>query len=661
MIRQAEKIILIADDEASIAETMSLYLSKKGFKTHCATDGAQALKLFHEHQPNVVITDVRMPVMDGVRFLMEVRKFDTQTPFILTTAHPELNSAIDAIHLGAFDYILKPFQLEGLHQKVRQALTASRLEKENVILSRLASLHEVTGKLSATHDLQTLIDVTLQSCLDVLHADGCSIMLVDAKKKTLNVVRQRGAGLHSGHSEIDTDHEWPMAKWVFKNGQSLLITNGRTFPEVAVPFDVSLDESAIFVPLKVAEEVIGLITLHRANDNPPFTIVDLNTIDVLASQAGIALNNANLYASVNQKLDELSLISTYAEQLMGLVDRKEVVECLFKTVQRHFPIDMIGFLLPQKRFHKFLYWSRGEMPEEYLNTICESVIENHNETCEQKIQRRRVSLQRTFIESKETYIITRTPFAFAHFIPLQWEEFSFGAVFFGASRELENQDEKVYLLSSLVNQTRIGLTNAKLYSDMKENYIRTIKALAIAVDAKDTYTHGHSENVMNIAEAIAEEMKMDPKWVGIIRDAGLLHDIGKIGIPGYILNKPGPLTAEEFNGIMKTHCTLGANIVKDVPFLQYLYSLILYHHENYDGTGYPEGLKKDATPLGARILHVADAFEAMTSNRPYRDSLGKKEALRRLEEECGKQFDPEVVQAFIRVARKKGWFQDPEP
>jgi putative nucleotidyltransferase with HDIG domain len=162
---------------------------------------------------------------------------------------------------------------------------------------------------------------------------------------------------------------------------------------------------------------------------------------------------------------------------------------------------------------------------------------------------------------------------------------------------------------------------------------------------------------MNIAGELAHEMNIDEKMVGIIRDAGLLHDIGKIGIPGYILNKPGPLTYEEFNGIMKTHSALGANIVKDVPFLRDLTKLILYHHEHYNGAGYPEGLKGEQIPIGARILHVADAFEAMTSNRPYRNSLGQKEAIKRLGENSGLQFDPAVIDAFLRIAARKGWLE----
>jgi putative nucleotidyltransferase with HDIG domain len=249
------------------------------------------------------------------------------------------------------------------------------------------------------------------------------------------------------------------------------------------------------------------------------------------------------------------------------------------------------------------------------------------------------------------------PLSFTYIVPVVGEAFDYGAMYFGAMKDIENRQEKLTLLSSIVSQTRIALTNSKLYNDMKENYIRTIKALAIAVDAKDTYTHGHSENVMNIAEEIAREMGVDGKKVSSIRDAGLLHDIGKIGIPGYILNKHGSLTYEEFNGIMKTHSSMGANIVKDVPFLSDLYKLILYHHENFDGSGYPEGLKAEAIPMGARVIRVADAFEAMTSNRPYRTSLGKKEAVKRLEEGKGRMFDPSVVDAFLRVAKRKKWLE----
>jgi len=383
----------------------------------------------------------------------------------------------------------------------------------------------------------------------------------------------------------------------------------------------------------------------------------LNILDMLAGQASIAINNAMLIASVQQKLDDLSLISTYSEQLMRLVDENDVIECLFSTVRRHFAINLIGFLIVQKRVHVFLYWSRQRISEKDIQDACAEAIAEYNRCSGASIVQKRVSF-RQMMPSDEEAPQGSSPILFKHIVPIVGEAFDYGALYFGAQSDFSKPQERLSLLSSLVSQTRIALTNSKLYSDMKENYIRTIKALAIAVDAKDTYTHGHSENVMNIAEELSNELGLETRWIGCIRDAGLLHDIGKIGVPGYILNKTGTLTYEEFNGIMKTHSSLGANIVKDVPFLQNLYQLILYHHENYDGSGYPEGLKGEEIPMGARIIHVADAFEAMTSNRPYRQSLGKTEAIKRLTLGSGKQFDPKVIDAFMRLARRKGWIVD---
>jgi putative nucleotidyltransferase with HDIG domain len=385
-------------------------------------------------------------------------------------------------------------------------------------------------------------------------------------------------------------------------------------------------------------------------------MVDLNTMDVLASQAGVAINNANLYSSISQKLRELSLVSTYSEQLMGLVDNKDVIKRLFETVRAHFTFDFIGFLLVKKRFHQFFYWSSGPATQEVIDSCLDETMRAYAAAAGETLVRKRIS-DSLFMPPVDPEKRIDKPMKFSHVAPVIWDEMRFGTAYFGALRKPPHAQEALALLSSLISQTRIALTNTRLYSDMKENYIRTIKALAIAVDAKDTYTHGHSENVMNIAEAIALEMSSDEKWIGSIRDAGLLHDIGKIGIPGYILNKPGPLTYEEFNGIMKTHATLGANIVKDVPFLQHLYSLILHHHEHYNGTGYPEGLRGEDIPLGARILHVADAFEAMTSNRPYRQNLGRAEAVKRLIAHKAEQFDPRIVDTFVQVARKKGWLE----
>lgn len=657
MIQSQENLILIVDDEIPICRAIARYLKKKDFVTEAVHNGLDALDAFRKRKPVMVLLDIQMPDMSGIDFLKEIRKFDTITPVIIMTGHPDVNTAIKAIQYGANDYVTKPFQIEVLFSKINQVINNTRLVKENTILTGLVSLHEIANKLANTHKISELLDISFQSSLQIINADNASIQLVINELDRLIIKRKKGKMPGPEVTTLSKDSEWSISKWVIKNACSLLITDGLTNVETDIPSSQIPSGSMIYVPLKTAEDIIGVMHLSFNDPKANFSDVECNMMEVLASQTGSALGNANLYKSLNDKISELSLICNYSEHFVGLVELSDVIKCLIETVQKYFSIDVIGFLIVKKRFHEFLYWTRGMLPNDWVDKITKETIQVFNTKTDSKIMSKRVKPH--FLEGIEsTDRAVEIPLEYSHIIPLVWEGINFGALYFGAEKVPDDKVERIGLLKSLVNQTRIALVSAKLYSQMKENYIRTIKALAIAVDAKDNYTHGHSENVMNIAESIAREIPCDDKEVETIRDGGLLHDIGKIGIPGYILNKPGPLTSEEFNGVMKTHSTLGANIVRDVPFLQELHSLILHHHERHDGKGYPDGLKGDDIPLGARVLHVADAFEAMTSNRPYRDSLGKREAINRLMKSSGTEFDPDVVEAFVRMAKKKGWFDE---
>ncbi|MFA5411032.1 MAG: HD-GYP domain-containing protein [Candidatus Omnitrophota bacterium] len=190
---------------------------------------------------------------------------------------------------------------------------------------------------------------------------------------------------------------------------------------------------------------------------------------------------------------------------------------------------------------------------------------------------------------------------------------------------------------------------ARLYEDLRGTYMRTIKALAQAIDARDHYTHSHSENVARYAVAIAGKMDLSKEEVETIREACELHDLGKIGLQDNILIKPAELTPREWK-IMKQHPLTAAQILQPLTFLRSVVDLIRQHHEHYDGSGYPVGLKGEEILLGARIIHLADAYEAMSSARSYRKvPLSKKEAILEIKKNSGTQFDPRVVEVFLRI------------
>jgi len=188
----------------------------------------------------------------------------------------------------------------------------------------------------------------------------------------------------------------------------------------------------------------------------------------------------------------------------------------------------------------------------------------------------------------------------------------------------------------------------KRFKSLKEAYADTVRSFVGALEAKDTYTHGHSERVADYAMSIGREMELDERSLERLEYSALLHDIGKISLSQVLLNKPGALTDQEM-GLMKRHPAEGAEMIGRVPPLAGLAEYVLQHHEHHDGGGYPLGNAGEQVPLLSRILSVADAFDAMTSDRAYRPALPTDEALRRLRDCSGTQFDPQIVEVFLAV------------
>jgi putative nucleotidyltransferase with HDIG domain len=214
------------------------------------------------------------------------------------------------------------------------------------------------------------------------------------------------------------------------------------------------------------------------------------------------------------------------------------------------------------------------------------------------------------------------------------------------------------LLTILAKQAGLSIENVKLYESMTKDKLSIIRALSSTVDAKDHHTAGHSIKVSDYSVKIAEALGLSERDIVDIKYAALLHDIGKIGIPDEIIKKPTKLTPEEFE-IVKTHPQIGAKIIKEIESLSAMVPIILHHHERFDGKGYPDGLKGDAIPIGARIVHVTDAYDTMVSARAYRDMLPAELAVSELRKNAGNQFDPKIVEEFITILRKSsGGYED---
>jgi HD-GYP domain-containing protein (c-di-GMP phosphodiesterase class II) len=217
--------------------------------------------------------------------------------------------------------------------------------------------------------------------------------------------------------------------------------------------------------------------------------------------------------------------------------------------------------------------------------------------------------------------------------------------------EFTNHDLET--LMSVASTAAMALENAQLQEAILDVYKSTIKALAAAIDAKDHYTCGHSQRVVEYALMGGTALSLSREQMEVLEYAAILHDVGKIGIADGILSKAGYLTEEEW-AVMRQHPQIGYDILKDVPFLENVRELILRHHEWFDGSGYPHGIKEEDIPVGARVLAIADAFDTMTTDRAYRAAVQAEGAIAELNRFAGRQFCPKAVQAFISSYQARG-------
>lgn len=357
------------------------------------------------------------------------------------------------------------------------------------------------------------------------------------------------------------------------------------------------------------------------------------------------LYSFQLKNQLDKKQQSLSLLIDVTEDLSYVKPIEDNIKGVIKSLSQSINCDISALILMDSNsqlFFKFaskgLYpfiikrrWSIGEdLFSESINKNLSFIINN-------------MYKNRIYIK---TYKILSDQIKSFLVYPLQ--AVNFKGCFFAGRLKNEGQfsHEEYDLVMTMIKNLGIFLNNISLFNEVKVSYELTTSALASAIEAKDPYTKGHSQRVMRYSLLIGKKLGLNEDSLKTIKLAGLLHDVGKIGIPEMIITKKGPLNEKEYK-IMKKHPYIGYLIVKDINYLKKGVPFVLYHHEKLDGSGYPYGLKGDKIPLFARIAAVADYFDALTSDRPYRKGLTFNEAILDIKNNSGKYFDEEIVNAFI--------------
>lgn len=352
--------------------------------------------------------------------------------------------------------------------------------------------------------------------------------------------------------------------------------------------------------------------------------------------------------SLTKKVLELATLYEMSRALGATLDLDRLLDSVLESALRIFGAD-VGYVVMRERESADLeIRARSEaVPDRVDDSALRSSMS------EWVVREARPLIFNPSSEGPQGQVEVVTGAMAALCVPLMTSDGAVGAITIGSQDpEFRFGSDDVRLLSTIANHVTIAIGNIELFSSLQEAYLTTVRSLAVAVDAKDPYTRGHSDGVALYATMIAERMGLSHDQQVALEMAAYLHDIGKIGVKEEILLKPGRLTEEEM-AQMSHHPLIGANILKPVAFPWPIVPVVRHHHEWWDGGGYPAGLKGDEIPLLARILTAADAYEAMISDRPYRNGRTVEEAVAELKRCAGSQFDPVVVDALVSVLSDK--------
>jgi diguanylate cyclase (GGDEF)-like protein len=522
-------------------------------------------------------------------------------------------------------------------------------------IAHLKMLQSLAGKLTRLNNVREIGATIVNELRMLVDYHSCRVYVADGED--LIPIAWRGdLGPYEDEEaeELQSKFGEGITGRAAVTGESLLIPNALDIEwAVTIPGTDDIEESMIAVPLKYGARVIGVVVISKLGVGQ-FDEDDVRLLEVLGGHASVALENARLYeaerneaARAKESLEIASSLLDFSRELAAANGLDEVLERL---------VDLTARTLGAARTSVWL--EHAESGDLVPMAVCGSNEEAERDLLTVRLTREVAhdllsSLEPFLLDAREVATIEGAPniegstLAIA---PLHLDSERVGCIAALAPEgHFTTDDRGMRLLAGIAHQAKLAIQNASSFESLEETFLSTVEALANALEANDEYTSSHARWITDMALEVGRELRLDAKTLKRLELGALFHDIGKIGIPASILSKPGPLTPEE-RAVIETHPELGERILAPISRLEDVRLIVRHCHERWDGEGYPDRKAAEDIPIESRVILVCDAFHAMATDRPYRSRLPIEEAIRRLVEAAGTQFDPKVVEAFIRLA-----------
>jgi HD-GYP domain-containing protein (c-di-GMP phosphodiesterase class II) len=517
---------------------------------------------------------------------------------------------------------------------------APGVERDVRSIAHLKMLQSLSGKLNRLNDVREIgeaIAAELRSLVDyhncrVFVSDGDDLVPVaflgdltsSAESLSLDLLRTRvGVGITGRCAEL---------------GESIVVADAANCEfGRQIEGTEAIEESLLAVPLRYGSRVVGVTVVSKLGLDQ-FDEDDVRLLEVLAGHAAVAVENASLYEAARREAESATSLLEFGRELATLVEVDDIARRVTKL-----SAEILG-----SRNTSFYLEVDGE-----LRLKAEH---GHSAEVAEMLAAKPVPLDALDV-ARDPYIsepadyepaIGEAPVPGGRYAVAPFAVDGRAACLLALVESDEFGERELALLGGLAQQAKLAIANASSYEGLERTFVSTVEALANALEANDEYTSTHARWITDLSLRVGREIGLDERTLKRLELGALLHDIGKIGIPSDVLSKPGRLTAAE-RKIVQTHPELGERIIAPIDRLQLVRPIVRHCHERWDGHGYPDGAAGEDIPLESRIIFVCDAYHAMTTDRPYRRALSHREAVRRLAEGAGSQFDPNVVEVALRV------------
>jgi HD-GYP domain-containing protein (c-di-GMP phosphodiesterase class II) len=518
------------------------------------------------------------------------------------------------------------------------------IERDVRSIAHLKMLQSLTGRLNRLNDVREIGDaiaVELRSLVDyhncrVFVSDGDELLPVaflgdltsGTDSLSFDILRKRvGEGVTGRCAEL---------------GESIVVADAANceFGQQIEGTD-AIEESLLAVPLRYGSRVVGVIVVSKLGLNQ-FDEDDVRLLEVLAGHAAVAVENASLYESARREAESATSLLEFGRELATLVELDDIAARVTELSAEILDSRNTSFYL-ETEGELVLHGEHGHSPELAAELTAHpyprGALQDRDEA---------------FIAEPRDYepLIGEAPVPGGRYAIAPFDvEGRVGCLVALVERD-DFGERELALLGGLAQQAKLAIANASSYEGLERTFVSTVEALANALEANDEYTSTHARWITDLSLRVGRELGLDERALKCLELGALLHDIGKIGIPSDVLAKPGRLTAAE-RKIVQTHPELGERIIAPIDRLQTVRPIVRHCHERWDGRGYPDGLTGEDIPLESRIIFICDAYHAMTTDRPYRHRLSHREAVRRLTQGAGSQFDPHVVEVALRVLEQQ--------